>query len=536
MAIVTNGGGTAALAADALAEANGSLACLSEQTRQALSDTLPHFWSRSNPVDLLSDAKADQYAAAVGALINDPNNDGILILLSPQATAEPMATAVRLKPLISPCEKAILACWMGGNAVKEAEAVLNEAGVLTFTYPDAAARAFCLMAQYNTNLRLLYETPTLPVGAPEKIDRHRVDRVLSAVRAAGRTQLTRAEAKEILDSYAIGVAETPVCLDATEAGRRRELSADAVELFVGKGIDPDFGPIMFFGPGGQLADVWYDRAIGFPPLNATLAKRLMERTRIYAALRASAGFPQANLDALERVLIRFSQLVAEQSLIKEIDINPLLAFAEGVIALGVRIVLFESSQQAASLSKLVIRPYPTEYVQRWNLVDGTPVIIRPVRPEDEPFMIAFHKSLSEETVRLRYFGLLGGDALVAHERLVRICFSDYDREVALVVETNRSAREERQIVAIARLIKAHGSNEAEVAIVVSDRWQGKGLGSKLLLELTAIGRAEGLERIVGCILPENYLMQRICRKLGFTLRYNRSEDAVQAELELQNQC
>jgi acetyltransferase len=180
LAIVTNGGGPAALAADALAEANGRLAELSEQTVETLNETLPSFWSRSNPVDLLSDAKAGQYAAAVEALIKDPNNDRILILLSPQATAEPMATAVRLKPLISPCQKVILASWMGGNAVKEAEVVLNEAGVPTFTYPDAAARAFCLMAQYNNNLRLLYETPMLPSGPPEEIQRDRVERILDA--------------------------------------------------------------------------------------------------------------------------------------------------------------------------------------------------------------------------------------------------------------------------------------------------------------------------------------------------------------------
>jgi acetyltransferase len=536
LAIVTNGGGPAALAADALAEANGRLAGLSEQTIQTLNKTLPSFWSRSNPVDLLSDAKAGQYAAAVEALIKDVNNDGILILLSPQATAEPTATAVCLKPLISPCQKAILACWMGGNAVKEAEAVLNEAGVPTFTYPDAAARAFCLMAQYSSNLGMLYETPMLPAAAPEEIHRDRVERILGALRAAGRTQLTKPEAKEILYSYAIEVADTPVCLDAAEAGGRRMISANTVELSLAKRIDPDFGPMILFGPGGRLAEVWHDRAIGFPPLNATLAKRLMGRPRIYAALRGSAGCPQADLEAVERVLVRFSRLVAEQPLIKEIDVNPLLASAEGVIALDARMVLFESSQTAASLSKLVIRPYPTEYTHRWNLVDGTPVTIRPIRPEDEPLMITFHKSLSEKTVHLRYFGFLGGDALIAHERLVRICFSDYDREIALVVETNQAAGDERLIVAVARLIKAYGANEAEVAIVVSDDWQGKGLGTKLLSDLTAIGRAEGLDRIVGYILPENYAMQRICRKLGFTLRYNRSEDAIEAEIELQNPC
>jgi acetyltransferase len=532
LAIVTNGGGPAALAADALAEANGSLADLSEQTIQTLNNTLPRFWSSSNPVDLLSDAKADQYAAAVGTLIDDPNNDGILILLSPQATAEPMATAMRLKPLISPCEKAILACWMGGNAVKEAQAVFNEVGVPTFDYPDAAARAFCLMGQYNSNLCLLYETPALPIAAREEIRRDRVDRILGAVCAVGRTQLTKSEAKEILYSYDIEVADTPVCLNAPGAGGRRMISANAVELFLAKRIDPDFGPIILFGSGGRLAEVWHDRAIGLPPLNRTLAKRLMDRARIYAALRGSAGFPQAHFDALERVLVSFSQLVAEQPLIKEIDVNPLLASAEGVIALDVRMLMFESSETAGSLPKLVIRPYPREYAHNWSLVDGTPVTIRPVRPEDESLMITFHQSLSQDTVYLRYFGVLGSDALIAHERLVRICFSDYDREIALVVETNQGGGAERKIVAVARLIKVHGANEAEVTIVVSDDWQAKGLGTKLLCDLTAIGRAEGLEWIVGYMLPENYVMQRICRKLGFTVQYNRSEGAIEAEIKL----
>jgi acetyltransferase len=205
---------------------------------------------------------------------------------------------------------------------------------------------------------------------PEEIRRDQVDRILGAIRALGRTQLTRAEAKEILNSYAIGVADTPVSLNAVEVGGRRMISADAIELFLAKRIDPDFGPMMHFGAGGQLAEVWQDRAIGFPPLNATLAKRLMERPRIYAALRGSAGSLKPDLNALERVLVGFSQLVAEQPLVKEIDINPLLASAEGVIALDVRMVLFESSQTAAPLSKLAIRPYPMEYAHGWNLADG----------------------------------------------------------------------------------------------------------------------------------------------------------------------
>jgi acetyltransferase len=251
------------------------------------------------------DAKADQYAAAVEALIDDPNNDGILVLLSPQATSEPMATAERLKHLVSRRQKPILACWMGGNAAAEAEAVLNAIGMPTFTHPDAAARAFCLMAKYGCNLRGLYETPVLLTESPEQTQRERVEGILAKVRKAGRALLTELEAKEILSCYAIPALETQMALNEAQTVSRRAVSANAVELFLGKRIDADFGPMIIFGAGGQLGEFWHDRAIAFPPLNATSAKRLMERARIYAALNGSAGRPRANLDALEKVLIRF---------------------------------------------------------------------------------------------------------------------------------------------------------------------------------------------------------------------------------------
>ena len=595
LAIVTNGGGPGALAADALIEDNGSLADLSDQTIETLNNLLPPFWSRSNPVDLAGDAKADQYAAAVEALIKDPNNDALLIILTPQATAEPTATAERLKLLVSTRQKPILACWMGGNAVAEAEALFNASGIPTFDHPDAAARAFCLMAQYSSNLRALYETPVLLTGSTEEIRRERVEAVLREVREAGRTLLTEVEAKEILSSYGIPVVEIRLAKNEEEAVAflqssvvlkgnaeitrdkgaadqvkfdsrapaemrtayrsiqkqvgnladadafqavtvQKMISSDGVELSLGKRIDPNFGPIILFGAGGQLVEVWCDRAIGFPPLNATLAKRLMERTRIYAALNGGVGRPQADLDALEKLLIRFSQLVAEQPLIKEIDVNPLLASPRGVIVLDARMILAEPDQPAASLSKLVIRPYPTQYVREWKLADGTLVVIRPIRPEDEPLAIDFHKSLSEETLHLRYFGFLEGEALIAHERLVQICFSDYDREINLVAERIQPGRNQRQIVAIARLIKSYGANEAELVIVISDDWQGKGLGTKLVRDLLEIGCTEGLERIVGYVLPENYVMQRICRKQGFEVRFDRSRDVFKAEIELRNPC
>ena len=522
LAIVTNGGGPGVLAADALIEDSGSLADLSDQTIQTLDKSLRPFWSRSNPVDLGGDAKADQYAAAVEALIKDPNNDALLIILTPQATTEPMATAEQLKLLVSTHQKPIFACWMGGEAVAEAQSLLNACGVPTFTQPDTAARAFCLMAQYSSNLRGLYEMPMLVTKSPQETHPRRVENILTVARKAERTLLTEVEAKEILSSYGFPVVETHLA----------EEEEDAVELMLAKRVDPNFGPIILFGAGGRLIDACRDRAVGLPPLSAMLAKRLGEQTRIYAALNGVSQ-PPADLAALENLLISFSQLVAEQPLIEEIDINPLLASPRGAVALSVRMILCDPHQPAGSLAKLVIRPYPTQYLHGWKLADRTPVTIRPIRPEDESLMINFHKSLSEETVHLRYFGFLKGEALVTHERLARICFSDYDREIALVTETIRADRNQRQIIAVARLIKAHTANEAELAIVISDDWQGKGLGTKLLGDLLTIGRTEDLKRIVGYILPENYVMQRLCRKLGFELRYDTSQDVFRAEIELQ---
>jgi len=377
------------------------------------------------------------------------------------------------------------------------------------------------MAQYNSNLRGLYEMPTLVTKSPQEPHLRRVENILGGARKTERTLLMEAEAKAILSSYGFPVVET----------RRADDEEEAVELFLGKRVDPNFGPIILFGAGGRLVGAWRDRAVGLPPLNATLAKRLMEQTRIYAALIAVSQ-PPADLAALENLLLSFSRLAVEQPLIEEIDVNPLLASPRGAIALSVRMTLCDPHQPAASLPKLVIRPYPTQYSHRWKLADGTPVTIRPIRPEDESLMINFHKSLSEETVHLRYFGVLTHEALISHERLVRICFSDYDREIALVVEGTQPGLGDRQIVGVARLIKAHRTNDAELAIVISDDWQGRGLGTKLLRDLLQIARTEGVERLVGNILPENYVMQRLCLKLGFELRYDASQDAYRAEIEV----
>jgi acetyltransferase len=308
-------------------------------------------------------------------------------------------------------------------------------------------------------------------------------------------------------------------------------------LIVGSNIDPQFGPVLLFGLGGQLTEVFRDRAIALPPLNTTLARRLMEQTKIYEALQGFQGRPAVDLVALETLLVRFSQLVVEQRWIKEIDINPVLALPTAgqqqgltVLALDARVILHDSTVQAAALPKLAIRPYPNQYVDLWTMKNGETVTIRPIRPEDEPLMVQFHKSLSEQSIYFRYFHLMKLSYRVAHERLTRSCFIDYDREMVLVVDYTAAEVSDHEILAVGRLSKLHESNEAEFAILIRDTYQHQGLGTELLLRLVHIGRDEAVHRITADILAENRAMQKVCEKVGFHLK--RSADLVKASLDL----
>jgi acetyltransferase len=308
------------------------------------------------------------------------------------------------------------------------------------------------------------------------------------------------------------------------------------ELILGSSLDPQFGPVLVFGTGGQLVEVFRDRAIALPPLNTTLARRMMEQTQIYQALQGVRGRAAVDLPALEQLLVRFSQLVIEQPWIREIDINPLLVRpqhkeeAHPCIALDARVVLHPPGTAIDDVTKPAIRPYPSQYAKPWQLKDGKQVTIRPIRPEDEPLIVQFHQTLSEESVYFRYFSLLKLSRRIAHDRLTRICFIDYDREMALVVDWKDPSTGEHKILAVGRLSKLHGVNEAEFSMLVSDLYQRQGIGTELLQRLVYIGREEGLERITAEILSENSAMQRVSEKVGFQLY--RSVDIVKAELKL----
>ncbi|MGB7354374.1 MAG: GNAT family N-acetyltransferase, partial [Acidobacteriaceae bacterium] len=290
---------------------------------------------------------------------------------------------------------------------------------------------------------------------------------------------------------------------------------DGYELIIGSSIDPQLGPVLLFGTGGQLVEVYKDRALALPPLTATLARHQMEKTKIYKALKGVRGRKPVDQSALEALVVRFSELVVEQRWIKEIDINPLLASPDGLIALDARVVLHEPGTSEDQLPRPAIRPYPVQYASPWKTKTGTDVLIRPIRPEDEPLIVGFHDRLSERTVVERYFTSLDLNARTAHERLTRICFIDYDRELALVAETHGPAGV--QIGGVSRMIRGDGGNSATLAVVVADDCQGQGLGEELMRHALDAARAEGVREVVIHFLPENNRMRKLSRKLGFAL-------------------
>ncbi|HUH96267.1 MAG TPA: bifunctional acetate--CoA ligase family protein/GNAT family N-acetyltransferase [Anaerolineales bacterium] len=579
LTILTNAGGPGVLATDALITNGGELAPLSAEALAAFDQLLPAAWSHNNPVDILGDASPERYGKALEIAAKDPNSDGILIILTPQAMTDPTATAEALAPHTKSLGKPVIATWMGGNDVAPGEAILNKANIPSFPYPDTAARVFDYMANYSENLRSLYETP-LPVGndGQDQVDRGRAARIIQAVRASGRTILTEFESKQLLAAYGIPVVETriatskeqavgaadamgyPVVLklhsetithksdvggvqldlkDAravekafsaiaesvrTRAGARDFLGVtvqpmiklEGYELILGSSIDPQFGPVLLFGLGGQLVEVFKDRALGLPPLTTTLARRMMEQTRIFTALKGVRGRKAVDLAALETLLVRFSQLIAEQRWIKELDVNPLLASDENLLALDARVLVYPAEVTQDQLPKLAIRPYPAQYVSSWTARDGREITIRPILPEDESMMIKFHETLSDRSVNMRYLRPMLLSQRVAHERLARICHCDYDREIALVAES-RDKNGERFILAASRMSRLHGLDSARFSILISDQFQGLGLGNEMVGRIVEVAQAEGIRQLTALITADNQPMQHIAKRLGFRL-------------------
>jgi acetyltransferase len=582
-ALVASGGELATLGDDTLARLSGALPAAWSHGNpvDVLGDADPARYARA-----LEIAAADPGSDGLLVILTPQD------MTDPTLTAEALRGYASLPGGAERPGKPLLASWMGGAQVAAGIDILNRAGIPTFEFPDHAARTFAAMWRYADNLRGLYETA---VRAPDGDVRREEGRaVIAAALGEGRTLLDEHESKALLASHGIPTTPTKVARDedaavaaaralgfpavvklwsrsithktdvggvklglgddaavarafrdireavAARAGAEHFLGVtvqpqvrrgDGYELILGSAPDPQFGPVLLFGMGGELVEVFRDRALALPPLTSTLARRMMERTRIYQALRGVRGRAPVDLAALEALLVRFGDLVASEPRIREIDINPLLASPEAIVALDARVVLYDASTPDADLPRPAIRPYPSEYVARASLRDGTSIVVRPIRPDDEPRMVPFHRALSEDSVRLRYMQTMKLDERTAHERLQRICFADYDRELALVAEDPQG-----QILAVGRLSRDRapgpaGDRGAEFSLLVADPWQGQGLGRELLGRLVDVGRRERLSRIYADVLASNLRMQRLCTRFGFTIG---AEDGgvVRAELRL----
>jgi len=580
LAIVTNAGGAGVLATDALLANGGQLAKITAETTEALNKLLPAAWSHDNPVDTLGDVDPETYVKALEITAADPECDAVLSILAPQGMTEPERSATLLSKIAESIHKPILASWMGGSRMQLASNVLNDARVSTFEYPDDAARSFAYMWRYSLNLRALYEAPMFAGDLPEDGPKQ-VGKIIAPAVSAGRTVLTEHESKQVLAVYRLPVTASIVALTAEEAvaaagsigypvvlkihsetithksdrggvrldlrdaasvgsafaDMQRAFAAEGAfqgvsvqpmikksgyELIVGSTTDPQFGPVMIFGLGGETVEVMRDLAHALPPLTTTLARRVMENTRIWHALKGFRGHPPVDLEKLEELLVRFSELVVENPRISEIEINPLLASPEGLFALDARVILHPASVKDADLPRPAIRPYPSQYVSTWSR-EGQEFTVRPIRPDDESLMVDFHNQLSETSVYMRFFLPLRLDVRVTHERLFTKCFIDYDREIALVAEyTDETGA--RRLAGIARMIRKHSDNGAEVAFLVADKFQGRGLGTYLLEQTIKVARKEGIEKLEASTLSENFNMKDMFIRAGFT--FTAPEDGV----------
>lgn len=591
LTIVTNAGGPAVLATDAVVLNDAKLSALPPDTLDALDAILPPAWSHSNPVDILGDADADRYAKSVDILIKDPASEGLLVILSPQDMTDATATAVSIKQLAAAREKPILASWMGAESVQLGAQILSNAQIPVFAYPDDAAKTFAMMWRYSKNLQMLYEMPMAEQEVAKdnsKIShekRERVKKLIQEVQKEGRDLLTEFESKQVLESYRIPVVKTlvayrpeeaveiakqlgfPVVLklfsetithksdvggvklnlktpdEVLEAFREIEIAVaekvgkehfegvtvqqmikqQGYELILGSSTDPQFGPVLLFGMGGQLVEVFKDRALAIPPLNLNLARQLMQKTKIYEALLGVRGRKSVNIDQLAEILIRFSHLIVENPRIKECDINPLLVSEEEIIALDARIVLHEPQLEENQLPRLAIRSYPHNYVLHSTLKNGIPVTLRPILPEDEALVVQFHRELSESSVRQRFFEFMSLDKRVTHERLVRICFNDYDREWAIVAEIQQP---QKQIIGIGRLMRIPGIERAQIKLTIIDAYHHLNLGTQLLQHLLHIAKEEKIKVVDAYILSENRGMLKICERLGFRLKKDQDHSQI----------
>lgn len=591
MAIITNAGGPGVMATDALVSKGGKLASLSQDLIRELDEILPQYWSRSNPIDICEDATVQRFKQVLEVCFKDPDIDGFLIVYTPIGAADPTETARALLELSENTDKPILTSWLGEEDVRGAREILRGNGIPTCPTPEQAVSTFMYTYQYARNLELLHETPEeLPTDLLADISH--LKQTLRRAGEEGREILTEPESKEFLEAYGIPTAKAHIAKTSQEAATIASeigfpvvmkilspqithktdfggvilnvdsdsqvkecfgnlmrsvkeqgvpVEVDAVtvqpmienrgyELIIGSKRDPLFGSVIVFGAGGLGVELFNDISVGFPPLNQTLARRMMEQTKIYGHLLEGRRGRPANVKLLEEILVRFSQIIVDFPQMKEVDINPLLIDEKDAVALDARVIIDVDRvfTERPPYEHLVIRPYPRKYMTERTIRDGKKVTLRPIRPEDEPSLIKLFRTLSEETMRFRFFQVIRE---ISHETLARYCNIDYDREMTIIAE--RTENDEKMMIGMVRSVVEPDGVRGEIAVVVGDPWQNLGLGSCMLDYIIEISEDMGLETIFGEILKENYRMMHICNTRGFEIK-RVDDETYLATLDLGN--
>jgi len=583
LAIITNGGGPGVMAIDHAVDLGVTVASLSDQTIEHLNKVLPATWSHNNPVDIIGDATPERYRDAVTLCMEDSGVDGALVILTPQAMTKPLEVAQTLIEIAGKFNKPLLTCWMGDIQIKAGRAAFAQARIPSFSTPESAVEAFSYITAFYRNQRLLAQTPG-PLSHRDEPDVEGARMLIETVLSERRKVLSEMESKALLAAFRIPVASTviarspgealllaqqlgfPVAMKVnspdithkSDAGgvKLNLINASAVrtayqdiisevkknrptahidgiaiqpmvvkpngrELMVGVTSDPVFGPVITFGAGGTTVEVLGDRAVALPPLNSFLVRELIAGTRTSKLPGAFRHMPPIQMEALESLLLRVSEMVCELPWLKEMDINPLIVDENGALAADARVMVDFAPVSGDRYAHMAIYPYPSHLVAEWQLPDGTEITIRPIRPEDAEMVQEFVRGLSEEA---KYFRFMNTLQELSQTMLARFTQIDYDREMALIAVTEESGKEVE--IGVSRYAINPDGESCEFALVVNDQWQHKAIGHKLMGSLMDAARDRGLKTMEGEILASNHNMLKLVATLGFSIATSEEDSAI----------
>ena len=586
LAIITNGGGPGVMAIDAMARYGLEPAELSRETIEALDRILPPCWNRRNPVDILGSATTERYVQTVEIIRREPGLHGLMLIMAPQALTDPLEVAGTLTQQLKGAPFPVFAVWMGGRAMEAAVQLMNDAGLATYAVPERAVLAFTYMVRHSRNLTMMKEIPPR-LQRRLSFDRESVREIIAEQDFADGRMLTETAAKKILTAYgirtnptavadsaeaAVALAEAigwPVVMKIVSPDISHKTEADGVqldlrtadearaayarimtgaarynaearvegvavqaylaqpdyELLLGVKRDEAFGPVIVFGMGGIYTEVIRDRALGLPPLNRLLIRRLMEETKIFKLLHGYRNRPPADIMAIEEMLLQLSQLAIDIPEIAELDINPVIVKNGRPLAVDARILLRPAAKP--SPLHLAISPYPAQYELCTETKTGLHLLIRPIQPEDAELFVTLFKTLSPTSVYFRFFRHMKE---LTPEMLAMLTQVDYDRHMALVA-IDVSATPERML-GVARIIGNPDLSETEFSIMVGDPWQGQGVGATLLLNLLKVAKQQGAKKIWGTVLRENTHMLGLGKRCGFNLKFDSEEGAYDLTIDL----